>query len=161
MSDKQASRRKSGLGSMPLNPPPSDNLFSPTDIPEQKKEVEATPPVEAPDEKVIDIVRSKKGTKTAPTKQGTPSAPEFLAGVEGSDKESIGLQVTTEVNDWLDEVVKASRRKHGKKLKKQVIIQAGVELLRAMPVDWTDIGDLDELRGKLEELSALTKENRK
>lgn len=163
MSDKQTSRRKSGLGSMPLNPPPPDNLFSPTDLPVQKKEeVEATPPVEeAPDEKVVDIVRPRKGAKTAPTKQGTPSAPQFLAGVEGSDKEAIGLQVTTEINDWLDEVVKASRRKNGKKLKKQVIIQAGVELLRAMPVDWTDIGDLNELRGKLEELSAFAYKDRK
>jgi hypothetical protein len=87
------------------------------------------------------------------------SEPEFLAGVEDSNKESIGLQVTPEINDWLDKVVKASRRKHGKKLKKQVIIQAGVELLRAMPVDWTDIGDLDELRGKLSELKQVVQEN--
>jgi hypothetical protein len=79
----------------------------------------------------------------------------FLLDIESSDKESIGLQVTTEVNDWLDGVVKASRRKTGRKLPKQVLIQAGIELLRAMPVDWTEVGDIEELRSKLSQIESM------
>lgn len=82
----------------------------------------------------------------------------FLQDIESSDKESIGLQVTTEINDWLDDVVKASRRKTGRKLPKQVLIQAGIELLRAMPVDWTEVGDIEELRNKLSQVVTLVEE---
>ncbi|MCY6494555.1 hypothetical protein [Leptolyngbya sp. GGD] len=80
---------------------------------------------------------------------------EFLKDIDGSNKESIGLQVTTEINDWLDYIVKDSRRKKGRKLPKQVLIQAGIELLRAAPIEWSEIGDIEELRNKLSEVAAL------
>lgn len=156
MQDKQTAKKKSGLGGSPLS------LFAPTTYLEEKSptQIEITPELEQQEEKTVEVVKPKKTTKAQFINQDKTSELEFLVGVEGNDKESIGLQVTTELNDWLDEVVKASRRKNGKKLKKQIIIQAGVELLRAMPVDWTDIGDLDELRGKLSELSRVIEENR-
>jgi hypothetical protein len=81
-----------------------------------------------------------------------------LQDIETSKKEFIGLQVTTKVHDWLDEVVKASRRRKGRKLPKQVLIQAGIELLRAMPVDWTEVGDIEELRNKLSQVVRLVEE---
>ncbi len=155
MPDKQGAKKRSGLGGAPLS------LFSPTTDLEgrggsQHKEVEQ--PTESKD-KIVTIDEPRRSRKEVPASPNPERI--FLVGVEGNDKESIGLQVTTEINDWLDRVVKASRRKHGKKLKKQVIIQAGVELLRSMPVDWTDVGDLDELRRKLGELSAAVGETRR
>ncbi|MBD2115198.1 MULTISPECIES: hypothetical protein [Cyanophyceae] len=151
MSDKQSAKKRSGLGDSPLS------LFSPTTDPEERVPAQVEPEPEPESEQLVEKVVSIAAKPSelqkplqSPTLQET--TPEFLVGVEGSDKESIGLQVTRDINDWLDEVVKEGRRKHGKKLKKQVIIQAGIELLRAMPVDWTDIGDLDELRAKLSEL---------
>ncbi|MBD1919466.1 MULTISPECIES: hypothetical protein [Cyanophyceae] len=150
MSDKQSAKKRSGLGDSPLS------LFSPTTDPEERVPVqvepEPEPESEQPVEKVVSIAKPSELQKPLQPPASQETTPEFLVGVEGSDKESIGLQVTRDVNDWLDEVVKEGRRKHGKKLKKQVIIQAGIELLRSMPVDWTDIGDLDELRAKLSEL---------
>ncbi|MBD1877126.1 hypothetical protein H6F75_26955 [Nodosilinea sp. FACHB-131] len=153
MSDKQSAKKRSGLGDSPLS------LFSPTTDPEERVPVqvepEPKPESEQPVEKVVSIAKPSELQKPLQSPALQETMPEFLVGVEGSDKESIGLQVTRDINDWLDEVVKEGRRKHGKKLKKQVIIQAGIELLRAMPVDWTDIGDIDELRAKLNELKEV------
>jgi hypothetical protein len=82
------------------------------------------------------------------------ASPDFITSEE-APKESIGLQVTAEINDWLDHVVKVGQRKHGRKIPKQVWIQAGVELLHAMPVQWDDIEDLDALRSQLDQLSQI------
>ena len=156
MPDKQVAKKRTGLGGAPLG------LFSPTTdlegrgLSQHKESKQST----EPKDKVVTINEPKDPSQERSSTSSQNIEHSFLVGVEGYDKESIGLQVTTEVNDWLDQVVKASRRKHGKKLKKQVIIQAGVELLRSMPVDWTDVGDLDELRRKLRELSAAV-ENHK
>lgn len=134
MSDK-ASHKRSGLGGNPL----SQSLFSPTVNNSEPKEV-STPQVE-------------QETKPLPTSEKKKTT--FLHNIENADKEAIGLQVTTDINDWLDKLVKSSRRKHGRKVPKQVWIQAGVELLRALPVDWSRVEDIDDLRKKLEEVVAL------
>jgi len=152
VSSKQPASKRSGLGGNPL----SQGLFSKTDAdaetqaPVVEKSVVAKPK-EAAEEKAPSKVKSIDSRKKKLENR-------FLEDIEDSRKESIGLQVTAEINDWLDEVVKVGRRKHGRKIPKQVWIQAGVELLRAMPVEWDEIGDLDELRGKLEDLSRLVNE---
>ena len=147
------------MGGNPL----SKSLFSKTDA-DTEAEVEQQPA--AASVPVVEKVAQKKervGEKPPAKVTNLESRKKkienrFLADIEDSPKESIGLQVTAEVNDWLDEVVKVGRRKHGRKIPKQVWIQAGVELLRAMPVEWDEIGDLDELRGKLDDLSRLVSE---
>lgn len=146
--NKQPVHKRSGLGGNPL----SQGLFSrTTDI--ETPETTSVQPVEVPREeekpqaKIKNIESRKKKVEN-----------RFLEDIEEGSKESIGLQVTTEINDWLDEIVKVGRRKHGRKIPKQIWIQAGVELLRAMPIDWTEIRDLDELRGKLSALATASKE---
>lgn len=145
--NKQPVHKRSGLGGNPL----SQGLFSrTTDI--EVPETTSVQPVEVPREeekpqaKIKNLETRKKKVEN-----------RFLEDIEEGSKESIGLQVTTEINDWLDEIVKVGRRKHGRKIPKQIWIQAGVELLRAMPIDWTEIRDLDELRGKLSALATTSK----
>ncbi len=150
MSNKTATK-KTGLGESPLS------LFTPTTV--LTEEVESAQRAKQPAQQMVVFEKSQQQSTNNLSHQITAARSAFLIGVEGNHKESIGLQVTTEINDWLDQVVKVSRRKHGKKLQKQVIIQAGVELLRAMPVDWTDIVDLNELRATLEKLSTVFSEN--
>jgi hypothetical protein len=147
------------MGGNPL----AKSLFSKTDA-DTEAEVEQQPAA-APVPVVEKAVQKKeRGGEKPPAKVTNLESRKkkienrFLANIEDSPKESIGLQVTAEVNDWLDEVVKVGRRKHGRKIPKQVWIQAGVELLRAMPVEWDEIGDLDELRGKLDDLARLVSE---
>lgn len=152
MSSKQSASKRSGMGGNPL----SQGLFSRTDADTESKapvidKIEEPRPKQEkqePKSKVANLESRKKKIEN-----------RFLADIEDGPKESIGLQVTAEVNDWLDEVVKVGRRKHGRKIPKQVWIQAGVELLRAMPVEWDEIGDLDELRAKLDDLSRIVSEH--
>ena len=122
MSNNRGVQKKSGLGGNPLD----QGLFSQTDTATQRK---------------LETENLDSRSKILESR--------FLHEVELSEKESIGLQVTAEINDWLDEVVKGIRRKHGRKIPKQILIQAGIELLRAMPIDWTDVESLDVLRLKL------------
>lgn len=159
MSSKQHAHKKSGLGDNPL----SQSLFS-------KTNTEASQIVENPEKEDKKTSRKnlesrnknlesrKKNTDLKNKNLDSRSENlenRFLVEIEKGSKESIGLQVTTDINDWLDGVVKVGRRKHGKKIPKQVWIQAGLELLRAMPVDWTEVSDLDDLRAELDRLSRV------
>ena len=144
----QPSPKRSGMGGNPL----SQSLFSRTDTESATSAVEVIPEEPKQEKKQAPSKAKKLESKNKKIEN------RFLEDMETSSKESIGLQVTTEINDWLDGVVKAGRRKHGKKIPKQVWIQAGVELLRSMPVEWTEISDLDELRRVLDSLSKAAKE---
>lgn len=152
---KQSAGKRSGMGGNPL----SQGLFSRTDA-----DIEAKAPAVEKAEKIEEQPKQgeeKPSAKVAKLESRKKKLENrFLEDIEDGPKESIGLQVTAEVNDWLDDVVKVGRRKHGRKIPKQVWIQAGVELLRAMPVEWDEIGDLDELRGKLDDLSRIVSEQR-
>jgi hypothetical protein len=150
VSNKQSASKRSGLGGNPL----SQGLFSKTDAEETRSRAgeQKENPAGAGEGPQSNVTRIESRNKNLENR--------FLIDIEDGSKESIGLQVTAEINDWLDEVVKVGRRKHGKKIPKQVWIQAGVELLRAMPVEWDEVKDLDELRGKLEELSRAISEKK-
>lgn len=68
------------------------------------------------------------------------------------DKEKVNLRLTIELNDWLDTLLKQGKRTHGQKIPKEVWVQAALELLRVMPVDWSQIGTKADLRERLCEL---------
>lgn len=68
------------------------------------------------------------------------------------DREAVTLRLPVELNDWLDELLKQGKRKHGRKIPKELWVQAALELLKAAPVDWTTVGSEDELRETLKKL---------
>lgn len=143
MSAKSQQPKRSGMGSDPL----SQGLFTRTDT------VSAASPVtetvaEKPKQEGKELTKIKKIDSRIKKQEN-----RFLKDIETAPKEPLGLQVSVEVNDWLDDVVKVGRRKHGKKIPKQMWVQAGIELLRAMPVEWSEVSDLAELRSKLNDLS--------
>ncbi len=157
MPSNKPSAKKSGMGVDPLEErTPSKGLFDKTEVSTSSESSESN---ESPKNtaKKREPQNLEPRTKNLENRKQKISN-DFLRDIEGSDKESIGLQVTTEINDWLDDVVKVSRRKTGRKLPKQVLIQAGIELLRAMPIDLTEVGDIEELRSKLSEVMALVGE---
>ena len=155
---KQGNPKQSGLGGNPLN----QGLFSRTAIEEEPAPVPEKPNQVESSSQTIES--SKKNIQSSSKNIESISKnldSRFLVDIENSDKESIGLQLTLEVNDWLDGLVKVGRRKHGKKIPKQTWIQAGVELLKAMPIDWTEMGDLDALRSQLSEIVSSVEEHTK
>jgi hypothetical protein len=73
--------------------------------------------------------------------------PGFLA--EGQDLDKVTLRIPIELNDWLDNLLKQGKRKHGQKIPKEIWVQAALELFKAMPVDWSDVQSVEQMRAKL------------
>ncbi len=56
--------------------------------------------------------------------------------------------------DWLDNLVKSSSRDRQRaRIPKEVWVQAALEYFKALPLDWNNIKDENDLRKKLEDLS--------
>jgi hypothetical protein len=65
------------------------------------------------------------------------------------DRESVNLRLPIELNDWLNDLLKKGKRKHGSKIPKEVWVQAALELFRSMPLDWEQIDTEENLHSAL------------
>lgn len=72
-------------------------------------------------------------------------------------EEKVNLRLTVRTNDWLDNLLKQGRRQHGHKIPKEVWVQAALELLKAMPVDWLEISSEEELGKTLRDIESRIK----
>ncbi|UJB73458.1 hypothetical protein HRE53_33135 (plasmid) [Acaryochloris sp. 'Moss Beach'] len=72
-------------------------------------------------------------------------------------QEKVNLRLTVRTNDWLDELLKQGRRKHGHKIPKEVWVQAALELLQAMPIEWENVSSEEHLRDTLLNLESRIK----
>jgi hypothetical protein len=75
-----------------------------------------------------------------------------------AEREAVNLRLPIEINDWLNDLLKQGKRKHGQKIPKEVWVQAALELFRAMPVDWAEIDSVEGLQEALEALELKLKE---
>ena len=64
-------------------------------------------------------------------------------------RESVNLRLPIELNDWLNDLLKKGKRKHGSKIPKEVWVQAAIELFRSMPMDWEEIDTEENLHSTL------------
>jgi hypothetical protein len=69
--------------------------------------------------------------------------------LEKGEREAVNLRLPLELNDWLNELLKVGKRRHGSKIPKEVWLQAALELFRAMPVNWEEIDSEENLREQL------------
>lgn len=76
---------------------------------------------------------------------------------DGGLREKVNLRLPTELNDWLDELLKAGKRRHGRKIAKEVWVQVALEFMQAMPVAWKEIQGEEDLRQQLENLVSRIK----
>ena len=65
--------------------------------------------------------------------------------LDKGDREAVNLRLPIELNDWLNDLLKQGKRKHGSKIPKEVWVQAALELLKAMPVNWEEIDSEESL----------------
>ena len=65
------------------------------------------------------------------------------------DREKVNFRLPSELNDWLDDLIKTGKRKHGHKIPKEIWVQAALELMKELSVEWTEVTSIDELRTKL------------
>ena len=80
-------------------------------------------------------------------------------------KEKITLQFPTYLNEWLDDLIRNGKRRHGQKIQKQVWFQAAFELMKSLPVEWEDVNSTDKLKEELEfwitQLASSSNQNHK
>ncbi len=77
--------------------------------------------------------------------------------LDKGDREAVNLRLPIELNDWLNDLLKQGKRKHGSKIPKEVWVQAALELLKAMPVNWEEIDSEESLREILLSLESRIK----
>jgi hypothetical protein len=73
------------------------------------------------------------------------------------DREAVNLRLPIELNDWLNDLLKKGKRKHGAKVPKEVWVQAALELFKAMPVNWEEIDSEENLQSVLLNLETRIK----
>lgn len=69
----------------------------------------------------------------------------------------MNLRLPIDLNDWLNELLKKGKRRHGTKVPKEVWVQAALELFKAMPVNWEEIDSEESLRSVLLNLESRIK----
>lgn len=80
-----------------------------------------------------------------------------ISFLNDDQKEKVNLALPIALNDWLDDLMKKGKRAHGHKILKSVWMQAALELFRSMPVDWTEVESVDQLREELKNLHSIFK----
>jgi hypothetical protein len=136
-------KRKSGLGNNPLaSAPTAKGIFHKTEPSIQNPENEPS----------LQIPQGEKETPQAIASaipESVNQNPENGLLQTGGELDKVTLRIPIELNDWLDSLLKQGKRKHGQKIPKEIWVQAALELLRSMPVDWTEVQNLEQMREKL------------
>ncbi len=105
---------------------------------------------------------NKTATESSPPVPSSPKQESTLKNKESrfldkGDREAVNLRLPIQLNDWLNDLLKQGKRKHGSKIPKEVWVQAALELLKAMPVNWEDIDSEESLREILLSLESRIK----
>ena len=73
------------------------------------------------------------------------------------EREPVNLRLPLELNDWLNDLLKKGKRRHGAKIPKEIWVQAALEIFQALPVDWQEVKDEENLRQILHNLESSFK----
>ena len=136
-------KRKSGLGNNPLaSAPTAKGIFEKTESRIQNTEsgIDSNITQGEPDTLTMFSSQSMEAVNQNPENG-------FLQTDRELDK--VTFRIPIELNDWLDSLLKQGKRKHGQKIPKEIWFQAALELLKSMPVDWSEIQSIDQMREKL------------
>ena len=128
------SKGRSALGGNPL----SKGIFSKTE------EIEPQP-----------AQQTEIPTSLVEIQESTIEIQESIVNIQESrflnkgERESVNLRLPIELNDWLNDLLKKGKRKHGSKIPKEVWVQAAIELFRSMPMNWEEIDTEENLHSAL------------
>ena len=142
------SKGRSALGGNPL----SKGIFSKTEeIESMTEEIEPQPAQQI--EILTSLVEIQESIVN--TQESLIKIKEPLINIQESrflnkgERESVNLRLPIELNDWLNDLLKKGKRKHGSKIPKEVWVQAAIELFRSMPMDWEEIDTEENLHSAL------------
>jgi hypothetical protein len=144
---KTSSRKKSSLGNNPLAPAPTTKgIFEKTtEIPESGNQIPESGNQQNLNTDTGATVTTAGNRKPDSRKKKMETG--FLA--EDQELDKVTLRIPIELNDWLDDLLKQGKRKHGQKVPKEIWVQAALELFKVMPVDWSEVQSIEQMREKL------------
>ena len=73
------------------------------------------------------------------------------------EREAVNLRLPLELNDWLNDLLKKGKRRHGSKIPKEIWVQAALELFQALPVDWESVDSEESLGAILNNIESIFK----
>ncbi len=73
------------------------------------------------------------------------------------EREAVNLRLPLELNDWLNDLLKKGKRRHGSKIPKEIWVQAALELFQALPVDWESVDSEESLGARLNNIESIFK----
>ena len=73
------------------------------------------------------------------------------------EREAVNLRLPIELNDWLNDLLKKGKRRHGSKIPKEIWVQAALELFQALPVDWESVDSEESLGAILNNIESIFK----
>ncbi len=136
-------KRKSGLGNNPLaSAPTAKGIFEKTESRIQSPEDGMDSTITQGEPETLTIVSSQN-------MESINQNPENVFLQTDRELDKVTLRIPIELNDWLDSLLKQGKRKHGQKIPKEIWFQAALELLKSMPVDWSEIQSIEQMREKL------------
>ena len=143
------SKSRSVLGDNPL----SQGIFSKTET-----ETPSLPPEPKNQESRIKNLESRIKNQDSKINNQEPIIKnQEYRFLEKGDREAVNLRLPIELNDWLNELLKVGKRRHGSKVPKEVWVQAALELFKAMPVNWEEIDSEESLREMLKNIESRLK----
>ena len=126
-------KHNSALGRNPLETNMSKGIFSKTETTE-------------PETEVVPINKSTDNTSFQESRIKNQES-LFLKNLE---REKVNLRLPIELNDWLDDLVKQGKRNHGRKIAKEIWVQAALEYFRSLPINWKEVESVERLRDELD-----------
>lgn len=143
---KTTTKKKSGLGNNPLTPAPTTKgIFEKTISPETGSQIPENGNQQSSN---VDTAgdRAKTGKQKTDSRKKKKETGFLL---EDQELDKVTLRIPIELNDWLDDLLKQGKRKHGQKIPKEIWLQAALELFKVMPVDWSEVQSIEQMREKL------------
>ena len=59
--------------------------------------------------------------------------------------DQVNVRLPAELNYWLNDVVRRTKRSHGAKVPKESLIEASVEFIKELDIDWESIKNKEEI----------------
>ena len=103
-------------------------------------------------------------TETSPSPQGAVAKNKEYRDknkesrfLKRGEREAVNLRLPLELNDWLNDLLKKGKRRHGSKIPKEIWVQAALELFQALPVDWESVDSEESLGARLNNIESIFK----
>ena len=63
--------------------------------------------------------------------------------------DQVNVRIPADLNDWLNEIVRFTKREHGTKIPKEILMEVAVEFLKSKNLNWSEIKTKEDISKQL------------